>query len=60
VGQALVNQGGQLCKVYFFVRALPYSDAMFVQAFGQARPEMFGEFQRRAFEYLGGVPRRIS
>jgi len=60
VGQALVNQGGALRKVYFFVLVLPHSDAVFVQAFWHARTEMFWEFHRRAFEYLGGVPRRIS
>lgn len=60
VGQALVNHGGRLRRVYFFVLALPYSDAMFVQAFDHARTEMFWEFHRRAFEYFGGVPRRIS
>jgi hypothetical protein len=60
VGQALVSQGGALRKVYFFVMVLPYSDAIYVQAFGHARTEMFWEFHRRAFAYLGGVPRRIS
>ena len=60
VGEALVNEGGHLRKVYFFALALPYSDAMFVQAFWHARTEMFWEFHRRVFEYLGGVPRRIS
>jgi len=55
-----VNRGGKLRRVYFFVLVLPYSDAMFVQAFDHARTEMFWEFHRRAFEYLGGVPRRIS
>ena len=30
VGEALVNQGGQLREAYFFVLALPHSDAMFV------------------------------
>lgn len=60
VGQALVNDGQSLRKVYFFVMALPHSDAMFVQAFWHARTEMFWEFHRRAFEYLGGVPRRIT
>lgn len=56
-GQALVNQDGALRKVYFFVLVLPYSDAIFVQAFWHARTEMFWEFHNRAFEYLGGVPR---
>jgi len=60
VGQALVRQDGQLRKVYFLVMVLPYSDALFVQAFWHARTEMFWEFHNRAFEYFGGVPRRIS
>jgi len=60
VGQALVKQGGALRKVYFFVMVLPYSDAIYVQAFGHARTEMFWEFHGRALEYFGGVPRRIS
>jgi len=60
VGQALVRQDGQLRKVYFLVMVLPYSDALFVQAFWHARTEMFWEFHHRAFEYFGGVPRRIS
>jgi transposase len=60
VGQALVKHGGSLRKVYFFVLALPYSDALFVQAFWHARTEMFWEFHNRAFAYLGGGPRRIS
>lgn len=59
-GQALVNDGQSLRKVYFFVMVLPHSDAMFVQAFWHARTEMFWEFHRRAFEYFGGVPRRIT
>ena len=60
VGQALVRQGGDLRKVCFLVMVLPYSDALFVQAFWHARTEMFWEFHNRAFEYFGGVPRRIS
>ena len=60
VGEALVNAGGPLQKAYFFVLALPHSDALFVQAFWHARTEMFWEFHNRAFAYFGGVPRRIS
>jgi transposase len=60
VGEAAVNAGGELRKAYFFVLALPHSDALFVQAFWHARTEMWWEFHKRAFEYLDGVPRRIS
>jgi len=49
-----------LRKARFFVLALPHSDALYVQAFWHARTEMFWEFHNRAFEYLSGVPRRIS
>jgi transposase len=34
-GQALVRMAGSLRKVFFFVMALPYSDALFVMAFGR-------------------------
>jgi transposase len=60
VGEALVNAGGELRKAYFFALVLPHSDALFVQAFWHARTEMWWEFHNRAFEYLDGVPRRIS
>jgi transposase len=60
VGEAAVYAGGELRKAYFFVLALPHSDALFVQAFWHARTEMWWEFHNRAFKYLGGVPRRIS
>ena len=39
---------------------LPYSGAIYVQAFPRECTETFLEGHRRAFEYLGGVPRRIS
>ena len=60
VGHALAQVGGVLGKLCFFVMALPHSDALFVQAFGHARTEMFWEFHRRAFEHFGGVPYQIS
>jgi len=60
VGQALVRVAGRLSRVYFFVLVLPHSDALFVQVFTHACTEMFWEFHRRAFEYLGGVPLRNS
>jgi len=59
-GWALVKERGQLRKVVFFVLALPYSDALFVQVFERACTETFWEFHRRAFEFLGGVPWRIT
>jgi len=59
-GQALIKLNGQLRKVAFFVMALPYSDAVYVQAFEREGTETFWEGHVRAFEFFGGVPRRIT
>jgi transposase len=59
-GYALAKIAGQLCKVVLFVLALPFSDAVFVQAFQRITTEVFWEGHRRAFEFFDGVPRRIS
>jgi transposase len=59
-GQALVNLNGQLRKVFFFVLALPYSDASFVLAFERECTETFWEGHVQAFAFFGGVPKRIS
>jgi transposase len=59
-GYALVKVAGQLRKVAFFVMALPYSDAFFVQAFERECTETFWEGHVRAFDFFGGVPRRIT
>jgi len=59
-GEATVQLAGEPTKVALFVMTLPYSGAMFVQVFPRECTETFLEGHRRAFEYLGGVPRRIS
>ena len=59
-GEATVRLGGEVTKVALFVMTLPYSGAMFVQVFPRECTETFLEGHRRAFEYFGGVPRRIS
>ncbi len=59
-GQAAVKVNGRLCKVAFFVMALPYSDAPFVMAFERECTETFWEGHVQAFEFFGGVPRRIT
>lgn len=51
---------GELTKVALFVMTLPYSDAIFIQAFPRECTESFLEGHVRAFEFLGGVPTRIS
>ena len=51
---------GEATKVAVFVMTLPYSDAIFCQVFPRECTEVFLEGHRRAFAFLGGVPRRIS
>jgi len=59
-GYALVKEQGRLRKVVFFVMTLPYSDAIFLQVFERITTEVFWEAHRRAFEFFGGVPWRIT
>jgi transposase len=59
-GHALVKLNGVLVKRPYFVMALPYSDAFFVQIFERESTEFVWEGHIRAFEYFGGVPSRIS
>ena len=66
-GEAQVDFGfadvwlkGQLTKVALFVMTLPYSDAIYVQAFPRECTEAFLEGHVRAFAFFGGVPKRIS
>src|SRR5271167_2993197 len=59
-GEALVNLNGKLRKVHFLVMALPYSDGSFVMAFERECTETFWEGHVQAFEFFGGVARRIS
>jgi transposase len=59
-GFAQIDLGGLREKVALFVMTLPYSDALFIQVFPRECTESFQEGHRRAFEFFGGVPRRIS
>lgn len=59
-GHALVKLNGVLVKRPYFVMALPYSDAFFVQIFERESTEFVWEGHIRAFKYFGGVPWRIS
>jgi transposase len=59
-GEATICLAGQETKVALFVMTLPYSGAIYVQAFPRECTETFLEGHRRAFEFLGGVPQRIS
>jgi transposase len=58
-GLAQVTIAGKTEKVAFFVMTLPYSDAIFCQVFPRECTEVFLEGHKRAFEYFGGVPRKI-
>ena len=43
-----------------FVMTLPYSDAVFVQAFPRECTEAFQEGHKRAFQFFGAAATRIS
>jgi transposase len=67
LGEAQVDYGfadvvvaGEVVKVALFVMTLPYSDALFIQAFPRECTESFQEGHKRAFAFFGGVPTRIS
>lgn len=47
-------------QVVLFVLSLPYSDAVYVQAFARECTEVFLEGHARAFAFFGGVPQRIA
>jgi transposase len=66
-GEAQVDFGfaeatvrGVPTPVAVFVLSLPYSDAVYCQAFPRECTEVFLEGHARAFAFLGGVPRRIA
>jgi transposase len=59
-GEATVKLNGVETKVALLVMTLSYSGAIYVQAFPRECTETFLEGHRRAFEFFGGVPKRIS
>ena len=59
-GHAEVVVAGEPVTAAVFVLTLPYSDAFFVRAFPKECTESFQDGHVRAFDYLGGVPTRIS
>jgi len=59
-GEAKAIYRGREIKLMFCVMSLPYSDAFFCQAFPRECTETFQEGHVRAFEFFGGVPKRIS
>jgi transposase len=59
-GEAQVILNGVLVTVQLFVLRLCYSRKIFVMAFPSQKQECFYAGHVAAFEYLGGVPRRLS
>ncbi|WP_218932063.1 IS21 family transposase [Adhaeretor mobilis] len=59
-GYAYIDLAGERVQVALFLITLPYSDAFYLQAFPRECTESFQEGHRRAFEFFGGVPTRIS
>lgn len=59
-GQALVKMDGVLRKAMFFAMGLPNSDGMFISAYERECTETFQDGHVRAFNFFGGVPKRIS
>jgi transposase len=59
-GQAEAVIAGERVTAAFFVMTLPHSDAFFVRAYPRECTETFQDGHVRAFDYLGGVPTRIS
>jgi transposase len=59
-GSAEIIHHGQTIKIALFVMTLPYSDAIFCCVFPRECTEAFMEGHCRAFEFFGGVPKRIS
>ena len=58
-GFAYVDVARERQQVALFVMSLPYSDAVFIQAFPRECTEAFLEGHNRAFRFIGGVPRKI-
>ena len=59
-GFAEVVLAGEPTKVALLVMTLPFSDALFIQAFPRECTESFLEGHKRACKFFGGVPKRIS
>lgn len=59
-GHGYVDLAEQRMQAALFVITLPYSDAFYIQAFPRECTESFQEGHKRAFEFFGGVPTRVS
>lgn len=59
-GHGYVDLAEERIQAALFVISLPYSDAFYIQAFPRECTESFQEGHKRAFEFFGGVPTRVS
>ena len=59
-GHGYVDVAGERIQAALFVASLPYSDAFYIQAFPRECTEAFQEGHRRAFEFFGRAPTRVS
>jgi len=59
-GTAQIIHQGETIQAALFVMTLMYSDTIFCCVFPRECTEAFLEGHRRAFEFFGGVPNRIS
>lgn len=59
-GEAEVVLAGEQVTVQLFVLRLCYSRKIFVKAFPSQKQECFYEGHVAAFDYLGGIPHRLS
>jgi transposase len=59
-GEATVVIGGVEQQAHFAVMSLPYSDALFIQAFPRENTETFQAAHVRAFEFFGAVPTKTA
>ena len=58
-GFAYVDVAGERQQVALFVMSLPYSDAVYIQAFPRECTEAFVAGHNRAFRFIGGGPKMI-
>lgn len=59
-GFAEMDVANQRVKAALFVMTLPFSDAVYMQAFPRECTESFQEGHKRAFQFFGAVANRIS
>ena len=59
-GEAKIDFRGERISVAIFDMSLPYSGAIFTQVYPRECTESFQDGHRRAFEFFGCVPNRIS